>query len=159
MPGIDARHAEIYRPLAERKARRNHASATQKNFAAEPVDIAFQALGFFPSERRPRVLWCGAQASANLAPLVADIDASLELAAGVARESRPYVPHLTLARMDPEKVTSESVEKLVNAAMEIKTTDFGSARATEFCLYESALKPSGAEYTKLRTFRFVKEAA
>jgi len=135
------------------------AQALGKTFAAEPVDIAFQALGFFPNERRPRVLWCGVQASPNLAPLAADIESSLEMAVGIARESRPYVPHLTLARIDPEKVARESVEKLVNAAMELKTTDFGSARATEFYLYESVLKPSGAEYTKLRTFPFVKGAA
>jgi len=134
------------------------AQSLRKVFAAAPVDVAFQALGFFSNERRPRVLWCGVQASPNLAPLAADIESSLE-PIGVARELRPYVPHLTLARMDPEKVTSESIEKLVNAAIEIKITDFGSARATEFYLYESALKPSGAEYTKLRTFPFLKGSA
>jgi 2'-5' RNA ligase len=132
--------------------------ALEKNFAAEPVDIAFRALGFFPNERRPRVVWCGVQASANLPPLVADIEGSLE-PVGIARESRPYVPHLTLARIDPEKAARESVEKLVNAAAKMKATDFGSARATEFHLYQSVLKPSGAEYTKVRTFPLVRVSA
>src|SRR5580704_11980472 len=68
------------------------AQALRKIFAAEPVDMAFRALGFFPNERRPRVLWCGVQASPNLAPLAADIENSLETV-GVPRESRPYVPH------------------------------------------------------------------
>ena len=126
--------------------------------AAEPVDIAFRGLGFFPNERRPKVLWCGVQASPNLAALAADIENALE-PAGVERESRAYVPHLTLARIDQEKAGRTGVEKLVKACLELGATDFGSAHATEFYLYESVLKRSGAEYTKLRTFPFVKGIA
>src|SRR5215469_14052991 len=33
------------------------------------VEMRFRGLGFFPDGRRPRVLWCGIEASPNLAEL------------------------------------------------------------------------------------------
>ena len=119
----------------------------------EPVEIEFRGLGFFPNERRPRVLWCGAEASKNLAKLAADAERALE-PLNVPAESRPFVPHLTLARLQPGETNSGELEGLVRAAGEIETQTFGLARADEFHLFESVLKPSGAEYKRLRTFRF-----
>jgi RNA 2',3'-cyclic 3'-phosphodiesterase len=124
----------------------------------QPVEMEFRGLGFFPSERRPRVVWCRVEASANLAALAADIESSLD-PIGIASESREFIPHLTLARLDPEKVPQGSVEKLVHAASELKATDFGSSHDAEFYLFESILKPSGAEYKRLQTFPFVKGPA
>lgn len=119
-----------------------------------PVEIKIRGLGFFPDERRPRVLWCGIDASPNLAPLAAEIERLLE-PLGIAREERPFTPHLTLARLkDPY-----GVGRLVGAADNLKSRDFGSARATEFHLYESFTKPSGAEYRKIQSYAFVKGAA
>lgn len=121
--------------------------------SAEAVEMHFRGVGFFPNERRPRVAWCGVEASANLAALVEDIERSLE-PLGYARETRPFVPHLTLARFS----SSQGLEKVVRAAEELKSYDFGSAREAEFYLYESILKPSGAEYKRVATFPFLKGA-
>jgi 2'-5' RNA ligase len=41
----------------------------------------------------------------------------------------------------------------------MKSYDFGSAQETEFHLFESVLKRSGAEYKKLATFSFAKDVA
>jgi 2'-5' RNA ligase len=122
------------------------------------VAMEFRGLGFFPNERRPRVVWCGVEGSPNLATLAADIESSLD-PIGISRESREFVPHLTLARIDEDKSPRESVENLVEAATELKTTDFGSARENEFYLYESVLKPSGAEYKRLQAFPFLEGPA
>src|SRR5262249_7768382 len=42
------------------------------------IEMRFRGLGFFPSEKRPRVFWAGLEAPPNLARLAAHIDAALE---------------------------------------------------------------------------------
>ncbi len=120
----------------------------------QPVEMNFHGLGFFPHEREPRVLWCGIEASSNLASLAADVANALA-PLGFPAEARPFVPHLTLARFPNPK----NVQEIVRAANELKSYEFGSARESEFHLIESKLKPSGAEYTRLASFAFLKEAA
>jgi len=119
-----------------------------------PVEMRFRGVGFFPNGRRPRVVWCGVEASPNLAPLAAEIEKAAEQI-GISREERAFVPHLTLARIK----APEGVEALVRAANEFSSRDFGAARATEFHLYESMTKPSGSEHRKIETYSFVKAAA
>jgi len=119
-----------------------------------PVEMRFRGIGFFPNEKRPRVIWCGIEASANLAPLAADIERSLK-PLGIAPESREFVPHLTLARFNPPARADE----LVRAAAELQSVELGSARETEFHLFESILRPTGAEYKKLADYSFVQGAA
>jgi 2'-5' RNA ligase len=124
----------------------------------QSVEMEFRGLGFFPNERRPRVLWCGVEASASLASLAADIGRALE-PLGMPRESREFVPHLTLARLQPGKDSPKDVQNLVRAAHEVEKRSFGSARAMEFYLFESILKPTGAEYKRLQAFVFAKGSA
>lgn len=126
-----------------------------------PVEMSFRGVGFFPSASRPRVVWCGVQASENLAPLAADIDRALE-PLGISREDRAFLPHLTLARFNPPRAGKRSRsnrtggEALQSAAAEMAERDFGSAREIEFHLFESITKPGGSEYRKLETYLFVK---
>lgn len=119
-----------------------------------PVEVRLQGFGLFPSERRPRVLWTAMEASPNLAELAAAVDHALE-GAGVPRETRPFVPHLTLARFS----SLQDVDKLNHALKQNANLDFGTVKTSDFHLYRSVLKPSGAEYTRLRTFRFAEGAA
>ena len=121
--------------------------------SADPVDMRFRGLGFFPNERRPRVLWCGVKASANLAELAANVEQALA-PLGIEREARAFAPHLTLARLGE----GGDFAKLVRTVSELIAREFGSARETEFHLYESKLKPSGAEYRRVESYGFVKAA-
>jgi 2'-5' RNA ligase len=66
------------------------------------VTLDFRGVGFFPSEKRPRVFWAGIDASANLARLAGDIDRALNNLA--FRGERPFSPHLTLARFEPPRL-------------------------------------------------------
>jgi RNA 2',3'-cyclic 3'-phosphodiesterase len=118
--------------------------------SAQPVALDFRVLGFFPNEFKPRVLWCGVQATPNLVELAAGVEEALE-PLGFAREMRTYSPHLTLARLEP----GDALENLPRAADALKSYDFGAARESEFHLFESVLKPSGAQYSKLAAFPFV----
>ena len=118
--------------------------------SSAPVSIYFHGLGFFPNEKHPRVFWAGMDASPNLQTLAADVEQSLEQL-GFPREQRPFTPHLTLARFEPSRLH----EKLRAFIHENSSRNFGSHVTSEFHLIESKLKPSGAEYTTLQTFRFV----
>ncbi len=125
------------------------------------VDMNFRGVGFFPNASRPRVVWCGVQASENLTPLATDIDKVLE-PLGIPGEDRPFLPHLTLARFKParsgqsRRSHAATGEALRSAATEMAERNFGAARETEFHLFESITKPSGSEYRKLETYSFVK---
>jgi len=122
--------------------------------SSEPVEIRYRGVGFFPDARRPRVMWCGVEASTNLAQLAADIERGLE-SLGIPSETRAFVPHLTLARFK----TLEGVEALARSAAEWASRDFGSASETKFHLFESLLKSRGAEYRKIESYSFVRAAA
>jgi RNA 2',3'-cyclic 3'-phosphodiesterase len=114
-----------------------------------PIPMNFRGLGFFPSERRPRVLWAGIEAGPELAALAAAVETALNPLA-IPREERAFSPHLTLARFD----TPRGLDSLHAAIEQIGPLEFGGATAKEFHLYQSVLKPGGAEYTRLATFSF-----
>jgi RNA 2',3'-cyclic 3'-phosphodiesterase len=143
---------EIADADAEKLAAARAALATVKS--GEPVDIQYRGIGFFPDARRPRVVWCGVHASANLARLAAGIESALA-PLGIPAEARAFVPHLTLARFK----TPEGIGMLAREIEEYAGAEFGGARETRFHLFESQLKPGGAEYRKIESFSFVKAAA
>jgi RNA 2',3'-cyclic 3'-phosphodiesterase len=118
----------------------------------QTVDSDFRGIGFFPNEFGPKVMWCGIEASPSLPQLAGNVNRALQ-PLGFPDESHHFTPHLTLARFNSHK----GLDTLVRAANNLKSYDFGSARSSEFHLFQSVLKPSGAEYTRLATFPFVKE--
>lgn len=119
--------------------------------SSSPVNLRFRGLGFFPNEKRPRVLWTGVEASSNLTALANDIDTRLEKCR-VARETRAFSPHLTLARFDPPGISDE----LRVSAQANTSREFGAACSGEFHLFESRTRPTGAEYTRLASFTFAR---
>jgi 2'-5' RNA ligase len=118
-----------------------------------PVEMRFRGARFFPSELFPRVLASEVEASPNIGELAAEIDSAL-VPLGVPAEGRTFVPHLTLARLKSGKDT----EALVKAASEMAARDFGTARAMEFHLFESFLRPSGAEHRRVESYPLMKAA-
>ena len=114
-----------------------------------PIPINFQGFGFFPNERRPRVLWAGVEAGPELSELALAVETALD-SIGIPRETRPFAPHLTLARLESSRGLDALHAEIQNAG----SHDFGRTTATEFHLYQSVLKCGGAEYTQLATFSF-----
>jgi 2'-5' RNA ligase len=117
--------------------------------SGESVKLDFRGLGFFPGEKRPRVLWAGTEASPNLPSLARDVDAALGKT-GIARETREFTPHLTLARFKEDRAS----EKLLTMIRERAGEGFGGLRTNEFHLIESKLKARGAEYLRIASFAF-----
>ena len=113
----------------------------------EPIDIALRGLGVFPNARAPRVFWVGVEAPPGLAELAGETDRALGRL-GAPPESRPFAPHLTLARIR-EPVP---LEALWQAIAQLPSVEFGQFRADRFYLYRSQLTPSGSVYTRLSEF-------
>lgn len=118
------------------------------------IELRFVGLGFFPNSRRPRVLWAGVGADTVLWSLAASVETQLE-ALGIPRESREFSPHITVARFDSPK----GLDTLRAAVEKLDATEFGHAPAREFHLYQSVLKPGGAEYTRLASYQLAGEPA
>ncbi len=115
-----------------------------------PVDLNFRGVGFFPNDRHPRVFWAGIESTANLAEIAMEVERHLENL-GVAREQRPFHPHLTLARFKSE----DGLQQLRETLRNLGAQEFGSTRTGDLHLYQSQLNPKGAIYTRLATFHFV----
>lgn len=127
-------------------------SALSEVRSGQEIRLQLSGLGFFPNDKLPRVFWVALTATPNLAGLAGAIDRSLG-ALGFAREKRPFVPHLTLARFEPPGLS----EALRSKLLQNLRREFGSFQARDFHLMESKLKPSGAEYTSLASFPFTTE--
>lgn len=119
-----------------------------------PFPIAIEQLGFFPNLRSPRVLWAGVRASPELAALARGTDEALE-PLGIVPESRPFSPHLTLARIRP----GQNASGLASAVSQHPQPHFGTFTGREFHLYRSITSPRGSRYAKLRTFEFPQPSA
>jgi 2'-5' RNA ligase len=63
-----------------------------------PFELRFAGVGMFPEARAPRVLWLGVHTGSREAIELHRHVARRVSAAGLPLESRPYHPHLTVAR-------------------------------------------------------------
>ena len=117
----------------------------------EPIPIAMRGVGFFPNPHSPRLFWAAVHAGPELAALARDTDAALA-GIGVPADTKPFSPHLTLARIKaPAKM-----QPLREAIAALPFTGFGAFTPDRFYLYRSELKPTGSVYTKLSDFPFRK---
>ncbi len=118
-----------------------------KNFA--PFMIRFTGTGTFPhNSRHPRVLWMGAEAHPtifNLQNAIEEEMAKLQF----KREKRKFFPHLTLGRVKFQKGIAPVLDKLNSR----KNHNFGEMEINKITLFQSSLKPSGAEYYPLEEYK------
>jgi RNA 2',3'-cyclic 3'-phosphodiesterase len=113
----------------------------------EPFEVDVGGFGFFPSARRPRVFWVGLEAPPALGELARRVEAAMEPLA-FAREDRPFQPHLTFARFE-----SQHPQPALDAALQKSGAGtFGRFTVTEFFLFESKIRPGGAEYSRIARF-------
>ena len=115
------------------------------------IAIAIEKLGFFPNPHAPRVFWAGVHGGDALTQLARETEDALATL-GIAKEQRPYSPHLTLARIK----TPGKQPALLQAVANLPSLDFGRFTADRFFLYRSKTAPSGSVYTKLAEFPLAK---
>lgn len=110
--------------------------------------ITVKGAGAFPNEKKPYVLWIGVDKSDGLLSLYLDIDSAMS-EIGFEKEVRKFSPHLTIGRVKDNKNIPEVIKGL-NA---FKDKLFGVADVTEVHLMKSVLHPSGAQYSKISSFK------
>lgn len=109
-----------------------------------PFQVEVKGLGAFPNPRRPRVIWLGLTPRDQLGELYRATQHCLHQA-GLATESRPYSPHLTIGRLRQHK------PDLTELFGSLKQNTIGQLTVDRLILYESRLHPDGAQHIPLLT--------
>jgi len=121
------------------------------------VTVPLERLGAFPRPQNPRVVWVGPSEDWERgaeAKRVAEIHGAIEQACEglrFLRETRPFSPHLTLARI---KVGERQVGvALAKGGVLDRPLSLGPLAVESVVLMKSELKPTGSVYTKLWAVR------
>jgi 2'-5' RNA ligase len=113
-----------------------------------PFHLETSSLGVFPSLKRVQVVWVGLTGDTDrLNQLQQRIDTSL-VALGFARESRPFTPHLTLARLR-DRATPEERRDLGQLVASTRFETKCSLEVDSVQLMRSQLTREGAIYSRI----------
>jgi len=121
--------------VADRLARRELAG----------LDVGLGEIGTFKRGRLARVIWLQISLGADAARALAELVEAECVRSGLAPDTRPFKPHLTLARA---RAREGAALPPLPAAPELPTW-----RAGELVLYRSRLGRAGSVYEPLRTIR------
>ena len=111
----------------------------------DPFEVSTSGFGAFPSAKRANILWSGIeQGSEHLRTLAEEVE-NLLAPAGFERESRPYVPHLTLGRARSRRTRLDPPEP---SPPTLRFTVSG------IDLVKSAPGKNGVTYSTLATYPF-----
>lgn len=105
--------------------------------AAKSMNLQLTEIGCFPSRKRPKVIWLGLAGEREALERLAD--AVVAVAKPLAKEldDKPFVPHITLARISPG---SQEVGRLLEGLK--PSVEPAATSVTEFCLFHSV--PDGS---------------
>lgn len=109
--------------------------------------LNFEGLDVFPDRRAPRILWVGISGMlSHLESVVKDVDDCLaEL--GFPRESRPFRPHLTLAKIKKNHRLFGTL--LTKTGLLHHSAVVDTFQVSSLSLMKSVLHPSGSVYSTL----------
>jgi RNA 2',3'-cyclic 3'-phosphodiesterase len=112
---------------------------------AAAIPVRVDGVGWFPNPHHPSALF--AVAAGEFGGLVSETNAACERL-GIQPETRPFKPHVTLARVDSIAGVAEVRKAIATAG----SLDFGQFAARSFALFESKMGPGRSIYTKLKEF-------
>ena len=122
-------------------------AAVEKNIRGmDPFALSFGNPGFFPAAGSPRVLWLGIREGVDKLKLLQRKLQSALITVGFVPESRPFSPHLTLARIKSESGTEALKVRIKDMA---HRTIEGSMQVGPVELMQSRLRPGGPVYISL----------
>ncbi len=134
-------HEDLVPPLS--------AGAEALASAAAPFEVELSGGGAFPSLARPRSLWVGVQDGADRLANLADGLTKAAGDCGLVLETRPFAPHLTIARTDGVRLGPEAARALEHAADGLGVR----FEVDRFVLYRSFLGGGPARYEALHEAR------
>jgi len=116
---------------------------------ARPFSLHLGRCGAFPSEGRGRVIWLGLEGEVEKVSHLAERIDSCLAGLGFERETRPFLPHVTLGRMKNPVPCRELVEEWRRILEVAGDTGF---LASEVVLFRSILFREGPTYQPLFVF-------
>lgn len=118
-----------------------------ERYQAFPLELG--GTGTFPTgSKKPRVVWVGVKSNDSLLSLQKELEDELAKI-DFPKERRTYSPHLTLGRIK----SSQDMSLLLSLLESEREFEFGRMQVNALTLFESTLKPTGAEYTIVTTSR------
>ncbi len=117
-----------------------------------PFTIRLRGSGTFPPKPPARVVWVGLEGAEPLTLIAARLEGACQ-ALGFEAESRPFRPHLTLARVKNPRASSS----VVSLAAKYAGSEFGSVDVNSILLKKSVLSPQGPAYTTVLTLPMVSQ--
>jgi 2'-5' RNA ligase len=113
---------------------------------AAPAPVRLQGIGTFGQGRRMNALWVGAEKDPALVHLHGAVENAV-VRAGFPKETRKFLPHVTLARLkNPDRARLEGFIGAHNARA------FAPFTADAVVLYQSHLTRDGAQYEALERY-------
>lgn len=119
-----------------------------------PFLLRIEEAGAFPTLRTPRVLWIGIREPLELVRKLHQNMENTLSGAGFPRDERPFHPHVTVGRVRG-RVAPGWGDTYASA---VSGVTFEAVSVASYCVYESRLSPSGANYLVLREVPFGEEA-
>jgi 2'-5' RNA ligase len=116
--------------------------------------INAKGLGIFPDIKRPRVLWIAIEGK-PLRALAEKVELALA-PLGFEKEKRALTPHLTIGRW---RENPRATRELKDVLDKWKDHDFGGSTVNEVELFQSILRPGGAQYWPLKSARLNDKSA
>jgi 2'-5' RNA ligase len=109
-----------------------------------PFPLQIRGFGKFPAGDDLHIFWAGIDDSPQLQELFSVIEAALA-PLGVARETRPFSPHITLGR-NKARYNFKTLFELLAARQDVSLAEF---TVSSYQLFSSQLTPRGPLYSVL----------
>ncbi len=111
-----------------------------------PFRLKYKNIGSFPNRRNPKIIWVGCENSDGILEKIKNTIDSKLIEFGFETENRKFHPHITLGRVkSPKRI------KYLLPIIENITFDTEAIVCREILLMKSDLKPTGSEYTIIKT--------
>ena len=110
-----------------------------------PFSLEIKGAGAFPNLKRMIVIWVGVGEGWSQVELIFEQTEKLLHQLGFSRETRPFSPHITVARVKSGRKRDEIAAFLGHLAEE----SFGTFPVESVRLKQSVLSPSGPKYSTL----------
>ena len=111
----------------------------------QPFQLEIKGAGAFPSLKRMNVIWVGIGEGWTQVQQIFEQTETLLHGQGFSRETRPFSPHITIARVRSSRRRDETAAFLGHLSEE----SFGTFNAQHVRLKRSVLSPSGPAYSTL----------
>ncbi len=109
-------------------------------------ELSMQGVSGFPSEEEPRVVWIGVDEGIESLKAIYDTLADALHHWGINRERKPFVPHMTLGRLDRGGRWNDP---LLEKMHRLRSHDSGFCTVSEITVYSSYQDRSGLTYTPM----------